>query len=443
MRHLGIAAAAAALLLATAERVAGDALEDALQSYWTLHAAIMRGDAGVDRKFIVYEPPEVGLGNKVQCLVSVFLLALLTQRALLINTNAGAMDLDEILECPFERGWDFADTFGGRAPRTCSRAPLGLAAADGGLAGRPGCPLLFWDAVNGGVEGWLCRDFEGQFGSARPDFVKVVASQAPFFWTTQNPAMRGRVAALLGLPPQPLGSSLPHSVAADLYHRLARRLVRPSARVAATVDEFRRAHFGNLTVGLQVRRHSGEQYLDDEGERATLQCARTLAAQHAAAARGNVRVFLSTDWEPIRGRARDLLGEVLIYRDVPVIHDPKDSDRAEAAAVDFFLLAAADDHVVTAYSTFGHAAARLAGSDPAAVLVVSSDQYKGPLCARALHDWPAAWHLERARSASCFDPSSMLDEAGLIFPRQWDRGALVRTAEQARPVPYDCLEEQS
>lgn len=336
-------------------------LRRALEEYVKLHHRIMDPDDPQPKRYVlVDDEPEAGLGNKFEFMVSAFLFAILSKRALLIDWpevksfkhwNAeeivGLPSMEQMLESPgFD--WDLSH-FDHRLHFSCPgrtkvyddrRTCCFVSSANESL----GC---FDQPQYQGTEEMIqCRDFE--YNQAE----LVILHGWDYFVPNLalNPFYRDRIERLF-----PDG---------DIFKPLARFLLRPVASIQKTIDDFKSQHFGNYTVGLQIRQ-VGINKLNVTQERLFWEAA-LVSMQEKMLSLGTVRLnvkwFLATDTLQVRKSALDRFPNWIVFRDVRIARD--DPQSVIDGLIDLWLLASCDDIVVSAASTYGKVAFGIMGRPP-------------------------------------------------------------------------------
>jgi len=308
------------------------AFAQALAAHAGRQASMVSAASGLKaehRKFVVYAATNDGMGNKLLPMVSAFALALLLDRAFLVDWTGYDT---------FQRSvkWDrnpgavsdfFVNPFGDAGEWLYERV-LGR---DGALAGILGGEVeetmldMRTPDYSDAKLGTLCRDLRALYAGSR--VVRVVGDQNFLPLLAANPHHTPLLRSWMR--------------AGNMFGPLARHLLRPTAAILARVEEMR-SLFGPYTVGLQLRRREGIGMRGNEVG-VGWECARHLRELYAPGGRTDeVRFFVATDAPEARDEARSELGAgaVLAFDHRT---DRNSLEGVQWAVAEFLLLASTDD----------------------------------------------------------------------------------------------------
>jgi len=241
--------------------------------------------------------PQPGLGNVLQGLVSTFLLAMLTDRAFLVNwdsQNDLYAKLDDLFQvrllCVFflysahayvGAGVQVEREQDGNTPTGKSWEWL--------LGYYRSCPFRSRPVVGGITDRLLCHPTFG----LDPDAPIWEFTSTNWYGSiiAHNPAFRQRICALTG---------------PDIFGTIARSLLRPSATVQRHIKRVKALAGDDPVVSVQIRRHEVNA-MPLELEHIFFSCASALAASN-----NTTKIFLASDSNETRERWRHLLGDRLI-----------------------------------------------------------------------------------------------------------------------------------
>ncbi|KAK3238956.1 hypothetical protein CYMTET_51081 [Cymbomonas tetramitiformis] len=317
----------------------------ALQGYTALHNAMLRAPLGVEpseerppRGFIVHvDLQDAGLGNRVSALVSVFLLAMLSQRALLVDSPRTRPHLHPNGEefIAFPPLWELFDDPGFNWRLDQSLGPTREEWESSQLL-----DLSSEEDAQPVMEHLLCTDVRDALNAT----VVRVSNWDHFL---------------------PLLAANRHHAAAiarfgeDLSGALTRFLFRPKASIQASIDSFADEHFaGAYVIGMHVRRRGwnklGLTQLD-----LGLQCARDMP--NADTSERPVVWFLATDsdatWNRVARLAHTAGVKVVQYPALLTGQGWRASfGGVRDALIDLWLLGECDTLLISRGSTFGRSA---------------------------------------------------------------------------------------
>ena len=189
--------------------------------YRDFHARVVRQEApSKDRQYLVVAAV-AGLGNKMQAMVSGYLLALLTQRVLIIQWDAGPVGLSDLFESP-GIVWNMNDVkvlrhMGGHdAAHFLGKALRVSLMLDVHPAGVPAYVSGLKPSENSTMDSFLCSDLREQW--SQHSVVKLVTFYNLVPFLAVNPHFRPDLEAAFGSTTR-------------IFPVLARELLRPSTAV--------------------------------------------------------------------------------------------------------------------------------------------------------------------------------------------------------------------
>lgn len=349
-------------------------------------------DNMVRRRLLVYTPGPEGWGNRMLVLASIVLMAVQTERELVLDWN-GPVPLDQVFDDSFfalfwddpgpkpwgqiqricageGRRWDLSDpevTCGGK--KNVDHCACGKAA-------RKGAENVHW-LYHHGSSTLVLQNPIPFFGAERD----LLRADRRFSWGSRRlPTSQGGPDVIwykgLGsfiLAQARLSSynwaweacGVPHGEQVPVAGCIFSEVIKPGPLVQAEIDEMKQtaSRYGTAMVGLAMRRGNraksggasvsdGQQkdsysYLQRSGEEALLACALNVVSNRASSGQ-NVSVFLATDDPDFVVDIRTVLGAK-----VPVIMFEKGQSVWLSMLVDWFMLGSTDDAVLTDGSTFG------------------------------------------------------------------------------------------
>lgn len=379
-------------------------LEDLMAQYAALHARILRGE--MPQRFVVFVgDPEFGYGNKIQVLVSTFVFALMSERAILIDwpetrdveithrpfagprPKVTNLDHRDLFDPPHGLAWDLAPALRARFQDATSK---GKAKRFGSFATVGVCGDLFeWE-----------RDVEW-----------VSISHWDFFATlllnNRNHENVNRVLI-------PFHEQLLYVLANAL------RLVQPTAEIRSETQTLRDSLFAPYRnegiLGIHLRTTHPDIVVDD-----------SLLVQliHCGLSSGYKVWYLATESREWRDKFARLLHEhdtMLVsdkvgwHPNMSVIHHPVkllylDTDALDRnsiegtrnALIEMFFLTACDDFMMLWGTTFGRLVSSIGGfKEPITVMKHQR------LCVRKLTSEPCIYMWEKIKAAPCYNHGMQL-----------------------------------
>lgn len=361
-----------------------------LRKWQTINIEMRNG--GRPARFVTVHP--VGqLCNRLLAITSAAMLAILTQRGLIVDDSgfyAQSSDLFEDPGFPWVQGGGAGVGVGGHY----------LANPESGV----------WVDT----EKLLCSDYAHAYPSAH---VEVSSNQYLVPYMANNPHYRDSILAITR------GTG-------DVFYPLSHFLFRPIPAIRAWRDNFVQVHFaGKFVVGLQVRSGSDftDHFMTEQDWRLYRDCAEAVVPPNVGR---EVVYFLATDTEEGRTKGIALLRSggaetrsVLVSTERFLLSNYPEG--VQKALLDLLLLSASDDRVMTAWSSYGYFAAGYAGLDanlvvdqPAHELVAGVGQEQRFMgvphksdrrrqCVRLPTHQPCFHKFESwgASKSSCFSPS--------------------------------------
>lgn len=302
------------------------------------------------KKYIILRNWEgAGFGNRLQAIVSCFLFALITDRALLIDWSKDSVKehwngeetvamepLAEFFSNPnFE--WDYAP----HKQHLETKVKLGLL-SEATVSYRLEDEKHVFASFSG-YQGWEevfpCYDYNMYFPE---DIVSIRADNYFAFIISLSPFYRDFVNDIFG---------------SDIFGTISRFLFRPVPVIQKEIDNFKKQYFGKFTLGLHVRNIGGSK-LNANQTNLLWQCAQNIRSPKEE----GVVWFLSTDNEQTRISAKSLFKDKVVFYNVPISR--ADPNGLRAGIIDLFLLSECDDLIVSAASTFSRIAYGLARKLP-------------------------------------------------------------------------------
>jgi hypothetical protein len=319
-----------------------------LDAYRDLHNRIMDPDETVTpKRFFVHRAGlNNGWANRFQNLLSAFLFCIVTDRALLVQWDVGHRP-DDSFEMPFGT-WILED-----AKRRLPLVPeLHSDKQWGGIDVNHGSRKIPIDTL-------LCEDYSKHWGDA----VVVANDGCAISWMEliwNNPRYQNLLRS--------------HGfVYGKVSSTLAKFLITPHPEIAKAVQEFQAEHQASFTIALQIRAGEGQLASRSELPSKMLECASLLAKTLPPHQRERLVYFVASDspqW--FEAAAKNLAhltpADALMGIATPrVVRQPvflesgmvgnkgarESTQQLQAALVDLWLLASANETILTQGSTFG------------------------------------------------------------------------------------------
>jgi hypothetical protein len=363
-------------------------LRNMLLEYVNLHHKIMDpADSSVPKRYVVIDDePLTGLGNRFQVMVSVFLYAMLSRRAILIDwpevkpslhwnaeESVAMLPMHQLLENPgFD--WDYSHFKDRMEEFKCANQTNYKEGDDTWFQ----CCSETYAEFSGNFDkfrnGIQCRNISryrgveeifqcGLFAQEPSDQVVRIMTWEYFVPQMElNPYYRHLIRRVFQ---QDSGAAGGNEGIVDVFTPLCRFLLRPVSEVRSRINKFKRDHFGDFTLGLQIRR-VGINKLNETQEDIFWNCAVQTTADHilesAKKKSATVKWFLATDSPETRQRALEQFGDRVVINDAPISRN--NSEGIVNGFIDMWLLSECDDIIVSAASTYGKIAFGLRGISP-------------------------------------------------------------------------------
>jgi uncharacterized protein (DUF2384 family) len=286
---------------------------------------------------IVTVTPVGQLCNRLMAITSAFVFALTTGRALHIEDGGFYCAMSDLFKDP---GFDWV----GLGAASMSAETHRVQNPEGGV----------WDEM----EPILCSDYADAYPEPTVAF-SINQYLVPYF--TTNPQYRQALLDLFG--------------GDDIFTPAAHFLFRPIDMLLKMRDDYRKQHFqGKFVVGLQVR--SGGDFTDNFMNEHDWSLYQRCGESMTPAALGpNLTYFIATDTARGREAAVKKFGADKVLFGPGEFLNSDHPRGVQMALLDLLLLAASDDRVTTAWSSYGYFAAGYSGV-PAGIVVDQVDAGK-------------------------------------------------------------------
>eukprot|EP00697_Spironema_sp_BW2_P002593 gnl/Spiro4/1343_TR715_c0_g1_i1.p1 gnl/Spiro4/1343_TR715_c0_g1~~gnl/Spiro4/1343_TR715_c0_g1_i1.p1 ORF type:complete len:494 (-),score=62.49 gnl/Spiro4/1343_TR715_c0_g1_i1:77-1558(-) len=185
--------------------------------------------------------------------------------------------------------------------------------------------------------------------------------------------------------------------------------LRPPASMISTVKEYAAANFGNHTIGIHIRYQN--TFGNDDGHRLFV-----VGIDHFFPIAPGRKYFVATLIPGALNLLKAHLGSAIIYRESPMNdREVHDADHDREAIIQFLLLVASDEMILTSYSTFGYIAHALTGRN----VIRCLNQYveKGPLVLRP-YNHPEARCVVASANVPCHPLYEGINDKK-VFPQCW------------------------
>lgn len=300
-------------------------------------------------KYVIVHP--VGqLCNRLMAIASAAMFAMITKRGLIVDDNGFYCSMNDLFELP---GFEWLDAGASAASVDLSHAAY-IANPEAGV----------WEET----EKLLCAsDLDAMYPQPHVD---ISINQFMIPYLTRNPHIGPQLRKLFR------GED-------TLFYSLSHFLFRPIPKLLAMRDQVVQKHFSSAraVVGLQLRSGGDftDHFMDHEDLQLYKDCAETIASGvdvHGGAAGGvhpnaaPLVFFVATD----TAKGREAALAHLSGPGRQVVFGPTDfllsnhPEGVQMALLDLLLLAAADDRVTTAWSSYGYFAAGYSGVRAAMVV---------------------------------------------------------------------------
>uniref|UniRef100_A0A7S4N652 Fucosyltransferase n=1 Tax=Paramoeba aestuarina TaxID=180227 RepID=A0A7S4N652_9EUKA len=362
-------------------------------------------------KFIVFQPVHTGLGNRLEGMVSTFLIAYLTGRGFLVNfdhydpkTRLPRIHMieDEILDEPFP--WQYDLLTSNVNSEYVEKNSVGIELR----GGRNSFDEPF-------VEVLSCGDMK--------DYLN---KQAQYVMIKGNKYF-GQLIANNPLYSEKLSQLFRPGIRRNMFASLLGFLLRPKQKLIEEAASFITRHKhkdekNNYILGVQTR--TTEKFADAENLPIYNECAELGLAEGREKERkgeGEGLVFLSTDDISMRGLLHRRFGDDLIFHEDELIDMRSSAGRYRTTVwhgmKDILTLAMSDDMVVTCGSSFSRIAIGLARK-PATVVSAAKKycQQHVPLtCSKTTSIEPCCylWYELSMKQSSCFNSKIEFQEMAI------------------------------
>ncbi|BDA44693.1 hypothetical protein COCOBI_06-1710 [Coccomyxa sp. Obi] len=352
------------------KNMGSQALESVLNNYRMRHAQCVSSTA-LPGKYIVMSMVDdyAGLGNQFPSVITGFLLALVTERCYFIDFpfyhRVMAPELDFSWDNHKARLLSFGHDVNVIQPKE----------------------IQFWKGED--LNGWLMHDqkwyydaFYGIMLKNDPDYSGSLLQANPYHATWLRAVF-------------PTG---------EMFQPLAHFLLKTKPEIEHQVQEFKKKHFRQVTIGLQIRR------LKCDGHDGSIHCDQLPEVENFAAvaralqlARGlddaDVRFFVGADERESYDKVVKALGQdMVIFRadngvgmvssKVIGVNNP---GTPESALIDMRLLSECNELVVTVGSSYGSVAAGWGGIPPVQMLHGLHKNVQNPYWYKAITSEPCYW----------------------------------------------------
>lgn len=356
---------------------------DVFGRYGKLHRRMLDPSTpDAERRFLVFNTSNDGLGNRLQGFLSTILLAILLDRAIILHWSASSQesfaDFDELFDDPSGIDWQLKQP----------NIPSGVRNIVYSSPGRwipycRSCGIRFKDPAT-----WnrlLCEADAGFDGKLPSHSVVSTQWYAPVL--AHNPHFRDKICRWTG------GQGMN-----VLFEMLWRAFIQPNATIRSRYDEVVRERFKDKRViGMQIRHLEGNAVSEEMVEQFA-RCARQLSASTNAAS----SIFIATDDVRLRARLVTQMPELWWLTKETEMRRTSVSG-IQSALLDMLLLGRCDEAIISPYSTFGYVAVSHAGK-----YAHSISRHHPYRCARAVSRAPCMQYWFGVTMLSCFDKRTML-----------------------------------
>ncbi|KAF9096050.1 hypothetical protein BGX23_012073 [Mortierella sp. AD031] len=374
----------------------GEPRQSSFEAYWQEYLEFHRemvipesqgGIPDSDKRFLIFQPSDDGLGNRLQALLSSVVMAMVTRRAIILDwlampqCNANFTDL---FQQPEGLAWDLNTTlpYHKDMPEYKTKPEIWYPYCRNCALRSPITPESTWSNL-------LCNANLG-IDSSTP-IVQIFSTQWFLPVLQHNPHWKRELCHMF-----PQGGK-------NAFQVLSQKLLKPSGVVQAKIDSVMDRIPKDVTlIGLQVRRTENNavgQGIED----AFLSCAADVVQEEERKSAGFASIdrrpgssgsvephlvqtgqylddntpstgatgskksgrfayYLATDYRPTRAHFQEVLGEELYVLD-NTFHITKPPG-VQSAVAEMFLLAQADRIISSPYSTFGYFAHGYANVQP-------------------------------------------------------------------------------
>lgn len=344
------------------------------EEYKKFHADMLKRPREQQR-LLVFNTVNEGLGNRLEGLVSAFALAVLTDRAFVLNWYAQTKCNARISDLFASPGFDWTPSW--------KTLPLDGIEEENKFyyAYCRACPIRTRNKDNEVAwESLLCDPNAGFNSDARIISVKSTQWFAPVL--AMNPNFKSQYCATFG---------------SDLFSTVAPFLLKLNPALSARKEQFKKEvgwHKDQEVVSLQIRRLEGFG-ISDEVANSFLRCG-------AAVGSGSeTKYFLATDHIPTRELFKKQLADRLIH--LNSVFDRNSKRGIQDALLEIWLLGEANNMIMSPYSTFGDIAHARTGLVPYKV-------NRNGVCTKQLTSHPCFFYYFGMFSLKCFNSDMVLAE---------------------------------
>lgn len=343
------------------------------QDYVKFHAEMLLKPKD-EQRLLIFHAGSEGLGNRLEGLISSFVLAVVTNRAWVVDWNAGAKchaRLPELFANPgfsWEVNWN---TMHYREPDAarfnypyCRACPI--------RTRREGEEYM-WSSL-------LCEP-DANF----PKDKRIVALSSTQFFApviALNPHLRDKVCELFG---------------SNMFETVAPYLLKLKPELEKRKNDWKAAkgwHNSSEVVSIHIRRLEGFGVPDTT-------CDSYLRCANAVSKTDNVKYFVATDHIETRERFQSILGDKMLHWES--VFDRSSTAGIQDAIIEMFLLGEANNMIMTPYSTFSDVAHARTGLVPYKV-------NRGGQCTRLLTAQPCFFYYFGLFDLKCWDDSMIVSE---------------------------------
>jgi hypothetical protein len=305
--------------------------KDTFQEYVKFHNAMLKRPFS-EQRFLVFHAANEGLGNRLEGFVSAFVLAMLTDRAFVVDWRAQSKcnaQLGDLFQKP---GFEWQHNW---YKGLKSKAEIASPEQQFYYAYCRACPVRTRkEDLTLTYENLLCEKSAGIEEEGRVVHIRSTQWFAPVL--AMNPHLKDSLCSKIG---------------PDIFGTVSRELLRLTPHMKQRVDDFKESSgwttAGQEIIALQIRRLEGNG-VDESTSDTFLRCAGAISQKE------NTKYFLATDHIPTRTRFKKLLGDRLIHVDSEF--DRNSRQGIQDALLEMWLLGEANNMIMSPYSTYGDVA---------------------------------------------------------------------------------------
>jgi len=298
--------------------------EEVLRDYIAFHNDMWKRPVDQHR-ILLYHTTNEGLGNRIEGLVSAFVLAVVTDRAFMVDWSADSKCNAELRDLFGNPGFNWEVDWNVVRWEESKRESFYYAYCRA-------CPIRTRnEEVTNTWESLLCRPNAGFDPHTR--VVSILSTQwfAPVM--AMNPHLRTKICNLFG---------------ADMWGAVAPHLLKLNTELQNRMNSFKINHGWTKdaeVISLQIRRLEGFGISVNVAD-AFLRCASAITTHTDTA-----KYFIATDHIPTRERFKEIIGDRLIHIDSKFDRESKRG--IQDAVLEMYLLGEATNMIMSPYSTFG------------------------------------------------------------------------------------------